>query len=434
MLDIVLGFICFGVCIYFLRRLRSRFELLLSFNFIVTAFTVRVLAGVFLTYLYTYYYPDRLQADTFRYFDDSCHLHKMLFAAPLDYATIMLGGGSEVRFTYPLLEETLNWFQGIRSPLYNDNRTIVRTNTIIQWISFGSYYVHMCVFVFMGFVGQMIIFKTFQKYVKGKVILFGFVIFMIPSLVFWTSSILKEGPLFLALGFLLRIMEKIMRKSGSKKDLFFIILLFLFLFQMKFYVGLMLLPIFSLYYVLGKWPKVNRFKLVLINYGSYFGAALLWHIIRFKWSLFTVFKWKKRDFMSLAETMDAKSYMDTYVLEDTPLSFLANIPQGLFNSLFRPFIWEVYNPVILMSALENLLLISFMSFCVYWRKRERVSNLALCTILYATSLLAIVGMVTPIMGSLVRYKIPALPFLLLFFLMILDVDKLKQKFPRLQKV
>ena len=137
--------------------------------------------------------------------------------------------------------------------------------------------------------------------------------------------------------------------------------------------------------------------------------------------------------MSLAETMDAKSYMNTYALEDNPWSFLVNIPQGLFNSVFRPFIWEVYNPLILMSAIENLILIGFMAFCVYWRKTERVSNLALCALLYSTSLLAIVGMVTPIMGSLVRYKIPALPFLLLFFLMILDVNKLKQKFPKTQK-
>jgi hypothetical protein len=35
-------------------------------------------------------------------------------------------------------------------------------------------------------------------------------------------------------------------------------------------------------------------------------------------------------------------------------------------------------------------------------------------------------MVTPIMGSLVRYKIPAVPFLLMFFLLFLKKEKSKE--------
>tara|TARA_Y100001933_G_scaffold249215_1_gene283986 strand:- start:599 stop:769 length:171 start_codon:yes stop_codon:yes gene_type:complete len=43
--------------------------------------------------------------------------------------------------------------------------------------------------------------------------------------------------------------------------------------------------------------------------------------------------------------------------------------------------------------------------------------------MYAIALLTIIGMVTPIMGSLVRYKIPAIPFLLMFFLLFMEKEK-----------
>jgi hypothetical protein len=433
LIDIILGFAAFILCLFLVFKLNSRLNIQLSFKFVATAFVVRVLAGVVLTLIYTYYYPDRTLSDTFRYFDDSYFLHQLLLENPKEYFLVMIGVRSEVRESIPLLEAMTNWFPALRSPMYNDNRTVIRINAIMHWFSFGSYYVHMCLFAFMGFVGQIFIFKAFQKYFDGKEFLLGLVVFLIPSLVFWTSGILKEGPLFLALGLLLYLMEKVARNGFSKKEVALVALLFLFLFHMKFYVGLMLVPVFSLYLVFNKWTKTERWKLVFYNYSSYFVLATIWHFIRFKWSLFTVFKWKKKDFQGLAESMDARSLIETYNLEDNALSFIVNIPQGLFNALFRPFVWEAYSLLILMNAIENLMLLGFMGVCFYFRKKVRFSDMSLCFLVYALSLLVVVGMVTPIMGSLVRYKIPALPFLLMFFVCIVDLKRLKDKFPLLKK-
>lgn len=396
------------------------------------AFSFRVLSGIALTLIYTYHYPDRSLADTFRYFDDSYYLHQMLWENPKNYFLVMLGVKSEMR-DLPLLENMNNWFTALRSPLYNDNRTVIRINTIMRWFSFGSYYVHLCLFALMGFVGQMYIFKAFKKYfVSTKFLLFG-VVFFIPSVVFWTSGILKEGPLFLAFGYLLFIMEKGMREGIGKKEWWKVLLLFAFLFQMKFYVGLMLIPVFTLHWLLQKKTNLNKWLLILLNYSAYFAAAIVWHFIRFKWSLFTVFKWKKKDFEGLAKSMNAKSLISTYDLEDNAWSFVVNIPQGLFNALFRPFIWEAYTPFIMLNAIENLLFFAFMLLCFYFRKRTGVSNVSLYFLVYAVSLLTVVGMVTPIMGSLVRYKIPALPFLLMFFISMIDVEKVKRTIKKRNK-
>ena len=43
---------------------------------------------------------------------------------------------------------------------------------------------------------------------------------------------------------------------------------------------------------------------------------------------------------------------------------------------------------------------------------------------FSLFLLTIIGLTTPILGAIVRYKIPALPFLILVALLFLDVQKL----------
>ena len=45
----------------------------------------------------------------------------------------------------------------------------------------------------------------------------------------------------------------------------------------------------------------------------------------------------------------------------------------------------------------------------------------------------IIGETTPILGAIARYKVPALPFLLISFLFLLDKEKLVKRLPFLQR-
>ena len=49
-------------------------------------------------------------------------------------------------------------------------------------------------------------------------------------------------------------------------------------------------------------------------------------------------------------------------------------------------------------------------------------------------LFTLIGLITPIMGAIVRYKVPGLPFLLIFLLLLLDKEKLAGKFPFFRKI
>ena len=80
------------------------------------------------------------------------------------------------------------------------------------------------------------------------------------------------------------------------------------------------------------------------------------------------------------------------------------------------------------------MIFTFIIVCVLFGKRTNFKPIGYFFIMYALIFMTIIGMVTPIIGSLVRYKIPALPLFLMFFLLFLDVDKLKEKLTVLKKI
>ncbi len=87
-------------------------------------------------------------------------------------------------------------------------------------------------------------------------------------------------------------------------------------------------------------------------------------------------------------------------------------------TLFRPFVWEVRNPVMLLSALEAVFFL-FMTFRVVWEmKVGRLWGLVgkqpvvLFCVIFAVTFSFAVGVSSYNFGTLVRYKIPMMPFFL----------------------
>ena len=126
--------------------------------------------------------------------------------------------------------------------------------------------------------------------------------------------------------------------------------------------------------------------------------------------------------------------IDIPILYPTFLSMVKIAPAAFFNSLFRPHLLEAKNPLMLLSAFENLLII----FCLiislaFHSKKNKNWHLIYFCMTIVVLLFILVGITTPILGAAVRYKMPALPFLLIAFVLIVDKDKIVQKFPFLKK-
>ena len=133
-------------------------------------------------------------------------------------------------------------------------------------------------------------------------------------------------------------------------------------------------------------------------------------------------------FHLLTDFPRAGSYMESDLLQPTAASFLAHAPQALVRSLLRPYPWEARNPLLLLPALENLVFLLLLVLAVFFFRRPEIPQLAGFCFVFSLLLLLVMGWTSPVLGALVRYRVAAQPFLFLGLLMLIDTDRLRQRF------
>ena len=95
---------------------------------------------------------------------------------------------------------------------------------------------------------------------------------------------------------------------------------------------------------------------------------------------------------------------------------LSKAPAAITAGLFRPFLWEVRNIVMLLSGIEGAILM-FLTFRILWKMRVfgiaryfAKNHLLVFALIFSLFFAFSVGISTSNFGSLVRYRIPVLPF------------------------
>lgn len=124
-------------------------------------------------------------------------------------------------------------------------------------------------------------------------------------------------------------------------------------------------------------------------------------------------------------------------LEPNLTSLLKVTPIALVNATFRPFPWEIRSPFMLLSGLENLIIVCLLILMVFMFKSDSLNNpFWYLAIVFASIILVLTGLVTPVIGAIVRYKVPALPFLVCAIIALADKENVENwildKFPALK--
>ena len=127
---------------------------------------------------------------------------------------------------------------------------------------------------------------------------------------------------------------------------------------------------------------------------------------------------KQKEFYDLAFNEKAGSSIAIPVLEPTNAGLSRNMPGAFFITLFRPLPWESHNVLMMMSALENVLIMTLIIISVYFffmgtKNQTTIPPIIYFSVFFVIITFCLVGLVTPILGALVRYKVPSLPFLII---------------------
>ena len=105
-------------------------------------------------------------------------------------------------------------------------------------------------------------------------------------------------------------------------------------------------------------------------------------------------------------------------LDGSVTNLLRLAPLAIFTALFRPLFWEIGSPTMIISAIENtILLIVLLSFLItvspFQLLKKIISEPFLLYCIFFSIIFAFgVGIAGTNFGALVRYKIPLMPFFL----------------------
>lgn len=401
---------------------------------VVYIFYLKILAGLVMFYIYTHYYPDRQTADIFRYFDDSKYMYDALWHRPVDFFRMLTGIGNDSPNFDVYYQQMNNWYRVYESNIYNDSHTIIRCNALLRVFSFGFYQVHNVVMCFVSLTGLVALYRFFYKLFLDKSRLLFVAVFLMPSVVFWGSGVLKEGLLIFALGVFLYTLKKMLERKFSILKLIFLAGCLLLLFITKFYILFVLFPM-VIGYIWCKWTNekkcVLKFSFVILFVsGIVLSVPLLIHGINIP----QIIAQKQHDFIGLAQSVNSGSLISDRMLQPTWIDIVKQAPLAFFQTFSQPRIFEKQSVLTLAAALENLIVYLTIVVAIFFRKKiKNISSEIWLSIGFFIGIYILIGLTTPVVGAMVRYKVPALIFLMVTLVYFMDAQKLQAVYVKICK-
>ena len=387
-------------------------------NHVLFAFLSQVFAGFILYIIYSQYYTERYTADIFKYYDDSLVLYDTFFSNPLDFFKILIGIDCDSEdYLINYFSEMNHWDTSYENSLMDESRLLIRLNAILNIIGFKSYSFNLISFVFIGFLGKFLITKNLVKFYKSinPIILFwGLILF--PSLMLWSSGILKEPLIIFSIGLILQSFGDYNSKKRSSLILVFFGLLIIF--KVKFYVFICFLPALISFLICQNW-KIKPLKVITITSISLNILLVILSTLKNSYNPLEILSNKQNDFIKLAEIFNAGSSFKMVPMDPNFNSFFSSIPMGVINGFFRPFPSDINKIIHILPLIENIFLYVLIIYLFYKLfslkiKLETVYlNALLNSVFFISLLFVITGISTPVIGALVRYKLPGTIFIII---------------------
>ncbi|MBA9076986.1 hypothetical protein [Rufibacter quisquiliarum] len=415
-------------------------------KYFIPALTLKIIGAIGMGLIYQFYYSNGVgRGDTFSYWRHA----NLVYEAFGESFSI---GWKLLTSTGQYDPETFKYASQMRWYKAADTFFVVRVATIFGLFCFQAYSTIAIFFAIFSFSGVFALYTTllkiFPKYQKE----FAISCFFIPSFFFWGSGIMKDTICVGMLGWAFWAFYQGFVEKRKVITSILILFISLWIIQIvKTYILLCFVPAVALWVFMENSKKIkNRTvrmlsKPILIGFGAvagYLGSTQL-TADSDKYSIDNIAetaavtsdyleRQTERSAGSTGRGLSGRSTGSSYnvgKLDGSVGSMVSAAPQAIFVTLYRPFIFEVRNPIMLLSALEStwFIVLTFTmfrknGFARTFRIIFKNPFLTFC-ILFSLMFSIGVGLTSGNFGTLVRYKIPLLPFFLSLLLLLNRVNK-----------
>ena len=373
---------------------------------------------------------------TFLYYPEGINITRLIFK---DISNIGLWFIPGKEFDFSMLANTLNkgYFNS------ESNFFIARLVSFFSFFSFGNYSVITLFFSMISFSGVWKLFRFFYEQYPHLHKKFAIAIIYLPNFVFWSSGILKDPLCTGMLGWFTYAMYKaFLKKESVGKNLFIAVFSAFILGLVKSYILFSYLPFFFLFIFLSYLKKIKEIfvRIMLVCCMAIVGVVGVWLVgekLQEEMQGLALDKLTEsvqnaqEGFNRIADY--AESAFSLGVEYDGSVSGLIKMaPLGIVATLYRPYIWESKKISSLMSSLESLAVMLFTLY-VLFKAGPRTflggifkDPMIMYSFWFAIVFALFVGVTTLNFGTLVRYKIPCMPFYIISLVLILERHKIKK--------
>lgn len=375
----------------------------LSHPQLIILFLVKIIAGIFYGWIGTYYGGLAQMYDTWNYHGQSIQEYRLLFSDPNEYLTNL--------FRNPYNSWVSSFFQSSDS-YWNDlkGNFFIKILSVFNIFSFGHYYVNVVLYSFITMAGPVSLYRVMNDVMPGKRTSVLVAAFLVPSFIYWTSGLHKEGLIFTGIGLITyAIYFGLKEKHFGFRRIFLLVSGLLLLLTLRNFLIVLIVPAIIAWLLASRWPRYGLAifsTLYLVGIVLFFTARYVNPKLDFPQAVVT----KQQEFMQIK----GNASVPIQELEPTATSFLVNTPQAITLSTIRPYPSDVKHILSLAAALEvNLLLLVFILFLFFKKNGVRSRNFIYFCLFFAFSLLLAIGFSVNNLGAIVRYRSVIIPLLVI---------------------
>ncbi len=391
-----------------------------AYRYYTKALMLKVFGGLSLAVVYAFYYGG---GDTINYWNDAGYLGDLFFVHTSCAFDILFGNLSipnyycwdfGVRPMYYLKDpQSFTVARLVAFPYLLTIKAFFGCTILVSWIAFGGVWRLYTVFV-----------EEYPRLKKEMAVC----ILFIPSVLFWGSGILKDTFTFSAVCWMTYAVYKLLiKRTDFAWSLLYLVVSSWILLTIKPYIFVALLPGTFL------WAFFKQ----IISVDNIIVRVLIAPIVLMIGAVGVSFV-----FSQASDSLGAYGSVDTMlnkaVVTQSDLkqeyyggqtfdigSFDASIggilskaPIAIYSGLFRPMIWEAGSIFMLVTAIENTIILLFFLFMVLkvgpikYFTGTLAEPMSMFGFVFSIFFAFSVGLTTANFGALVRYKIPAMPFFL----------------------
>jgi hypothetical protein len=397
MMHLVLFIFYFLLLCFAITRLRF-FSGYIRPVYLVLLFGIHVAAGCIHNWIAFRFYPHH--GDIWLLYELSPGLKQLLLTNPIQFFTGFFSNAGQFN-----IADTSQPMLGVQ---YN---ILVYLNVFLDCISFNNLYINTLLFSFPVFAGTVALFKVF--YAAFNKPLPAFCTLLLPSVLFWTSVVYKDGLFCMAIGYFCYYL--LQAGKPLRKGILLLVCIAVIVLSRANALITLLPAMFFLF--LTEKKMLGKPMAFCLSIASVIVTAIIFNMVMTEGILTAVCE-RQRDFRAL--TGGSRIYLPA--LAPTAGSFLAVFPVALVNGFLQPLPGAGGKSIYTAFSVELLVIwaiILFACWLLIRKKTFRFGSFGISCLLFALPSLTIIGYMVPFAGAIIRYRSIYLPFLLAPFLNII---------------